>query len=252
MKDWIVYCKRKCGKKETFQIRFLLSLSKEIIYMKRIIAVTTTLLLCLAAFADDYRPTSTWPYLYPDFCDGDIYTTKGHKLPQKVNIHCAHGKLHFLDNEVIKEVSPADVLMVIIGQDKYIAQYGVMYKVAMEDGTNLVLCSQLGDFSALNETGGAYGTSSTSSATTKLSSFELEGQVNQNHMLILESRQDGVELNIKTTYYLKTPKAFIKATAKEVQSYLGEDRKAEWKAWSKTHKVKWTNPESLLSIFEIL
>lgn len=220
--------------------------------MRRIASVAAILLLSISALAQGYTPTSTWPYLYPDFCNGEIFTTKGTKLPQKVNIHCAHGKLHFLDKEVIKEVSPADVLMVIIGQDKYIAQNGEMFKVVAEDGTNLVLCSQLGDFSALNETGGAYGTSSTSSATTKLSSFELEGQVNQNHMLILESRDDGVEINVKKAYYLKTGNTFVKATAREVQEYLGNERKAEWKAWIKTHKIKWTNPQSLLAVFEIL
>lgn len=220
--------------------------------MKRLVAAAAALLLALSAFAADYTPTSTWPYIYPDFCDGDIYTTKGTKLPQKVNIHCAHSRLHFIDNGIIKEAAPADILMVVIGEDKYIAQDGGMYKVVAEDGTNLVLSCRLGDFGALNETGGAYGSSSASSATTKLSSFELEGQVNQNHMLILQSRDEGAELTLKTTYYLKTPKAFIKATAKEVQDYIGDGRKAEWKVWNKSHKVKWTSPQSLLSLFEIL
>lgn len=220
--------------------------------MKKIFVTLSMLCLAFFAGAADYNPTSTWPYLYEDFQEGTIYMIQGTKMIQKVNVHCAHGKLHFLDKEIIKEVIPTDVLMVEIGSDKYFAQYGVMYKIVAQNDNGMVLASILGDFAALNETGGAYGTSSTSSATTKLSSFELEGQVNQNHMLILQSKDNGAELNLKTTYYVKTPKFFAKASAKELGSVLDAGKSAQWKAWQKEHKIKWNKPESVLEVVNFL
>lgn len=218
--------------------------------MRKFILIPLLFSLCLSAMAQAYTPTSTWPYLYDQFREGTIYLTQGTTKVREVNVHCAHGKLHYIDNGIIREVVPTDIVMVEIGQDKYVAQYGSMYKVEVASDKGLVLSLSLGDFGALNETGGAYGTSSTSSATTKLSSFEVEGQVNQNHMLIWESKDDGVELKLKDTYYIKTTKDFVKATQKDLQNYFGDARKGEWKAWLKNHKVKWSSPESLAQIFD--
>ena len=215
------------------------------------ILAASALLLGFALGAQDYNPTSTWPYLYRDFQDGTIYMTQGTKMIQKMNIHIVHDKLHYIDNGIIKEVVPADILMVEIGADRFLSWNGAMYRIEAESDKGLVISSILTDLSELTETGGAYGSSSTSSATTKLSSFEVEGQVNQNHMLIWESRNEGADLRTKTTYYIKTPKTFAKATAKEIQNALPEEQKAGWKAWQKAHKVKWNKPESIVQVLEL-
>lgn len=208
--------------------------------------------ICMLAAAQDYEPTSTWPYVYEQFQEGTIYMQQGTKMIQTVNIHLGKDKLHYIDKGLIKEIIPTDVVLVEIGEDKYICQYGQMYRVVAESPKGLVVEENLGDFTKINETGGAYGSSSTSSATNKLTSIATESQVGQNHMLIWQNRDQGVTLPVKKTLYFKTRKDFIKASAKEVQNWAGAERKDEWKAFTKANKIKWNKPESLITVLDFI
>lgn len=200
---------------------------------------------------ETYESTTTWPYIYQDFVDGDIYMSGRQKVVQKMNVHLGHSRLHFLDRDIIKELMLKDVVAVVIGEDKYVPIDGNVFKVVSSCDKGMLLEQSLGDFSALDETGGAYGSSSVSSATMKLSSLDAASVLGQNHMLLLQNKHDGRPLPLITKYYIHTPGFTCPATRKELERQFS-DRGDEWKTWLKSHKIRWNNPSSLSRILEFL
>ena len=217
--------------------------------MKRLLFLAAMLAMIPAAAQ---TPSTTWPYLYDNFIPGVIYMQDGAKSEVQLNVNVRHDRLHFIDKEIIKDADLSRVLAVTAGDDKYIPVDGELRKVFAESDKGAVVASLLGDFAALQETGGGYGASSETASTRKLSSVEVDGQVNQNHMLILQEKENGAELNLITTYYLIQGKSCIKATRKDVESVLSNAAKANWKAWLKANKIKWKDPESLLKVVEFI
>ena len=217
--------------------------------MKRL-TIIAALLVQFAATAQ--TPSTTWPYLYDDFIPGVIYMQDGAKSEVQLNVNVRHDRLHFIDKDIIKDADLSRVLAVTAGDDKYIPVEGELRKVLAENDKGAVVVSLKGDFAALQETGGGYGASSETASTRKLSSVEVDGQVNQNHMLILQEKENGAELNLITTYYLIQGGSCVKASRKDVESILPDAAKAGWKAWLKTNKIKWKDPESLLKVVEFI
>lgn len=217
--------------------------------MKRLI-ILVGLLAGIAAAAQ--TPSTTWPYLYDNFTPGVIYMDGGAKSEVLMNVQVRHDRLHFIDKDIIKEANLANVIAVTIGKDNYIPVSGELRKIVAQNENGVVAVSLLGDFAALQETGGGYGASSESASTRKLSSVEVDGQVNQNHMLILKEKENGADLNMLTTYYIIKGGSCIKATRKDVEDALSDSAKAGWKAWLKANKIKWKDPESLLKVVDYI
>ena len=217
--------------------------------MKRLI-ILAAMLASLAAAAQ--TPSTTWPYLYDNFTPGTIYMNDGARSEVLINVQVRHDHLHFIDKDIIREADLSKVLIVTAGDDKYIPFGGELRKVVAESEKGLVAVSLIGDFAALQETGGGYGASSEAASTRKLSSVEMDGQVNQNHMLILKEKENGAELNIITTYFLIKGNTCIKATRKDVEATLSDAAKANWKVWLKANKIKWKDPASLLKVIDFL
>lgn len=219
--------------------------------MKKITAVAIAALFSFLLAAQDECSTM-WPYLYKDFQEGTIYKKGGEKFVQQVNIHTLRGRLHYIDKGLVKEVISSDVLLVTIGDDTFMSVSGDMMKVVAKEEGGFIAALILGDFSKLNDTGGAYGTSTTNSATRKLSGIEIGGYVNQNHMELLQNRNNGEIVSLEKTYYLVTPDLTCKASRKDFEEALSPERKAEFKVWLKAHKIKWNDPRSLLGLVDFV
>lgn len=218
--------------------------------MKKIASVVLAIFATIALWAQDY--STAWPYLYPEFTEGSVLLKDGTKLVYPLNVHILHARLHFVDKGVIKEAVPDDIVLVKIGEDQFMNVEGSVMKVVASNDKGFVAALQLGDFEKLRETGGAYGSSTTSSATRKLTSIDVAGKVNQNHMELWESRHGGELVDLITTYYIVTPNVIAEATQKGVRDKLDGAQKEEFKKWLKQHKIKWKNPESLLTLTEFL
>jgi|GEM_PF-838726 len=178
--------------------------------MKKLILTLSCLLWVVAALYAQ-EPTTTYPYLYPQFTDGTVVLDGGKEEARKLNIHLRADKLHYIDGGIIKEVFLKDVNAVKIGNDVFVPVYGSMMKVVAKNDNGMVVVEILGDFEASREATGAYGTSSTSSATMKLTSVQTDAQVNQNYMNILNEKDHGVPLRTVSTYYIFTQKLKVKA-----------------------------------------
>ena len=219
--------------------------------MKKIIV-----LLCVTFFSmfgvRAQECSTSWPYLYPTFQEGTIYMKGGTKLVQEVNVHVLHGRLHYIDKGVVKEALSRDILLVQIGEDKYMDVNGDIMKVIVSEERGFVASHQVGDFDRLRESGGAYGTSTTNSATQKLTSIDLAGKVNQNHMEMWENRHNGESLSLVNTYYLVTPAKIWKASRRGIDEELGAEQRQAFKAWLKANKIKWNDPSSLIKLLDFV
>lgn len=222
--------------------------------MKKII-ICGLLLLAHGAmtYAQDYAPTTTWPYVFRDFTEGELLTPGGTQKSGTYNISLVSGKLHFIDGELVKEALASEVFSVRIGSDIYANVKGRMMKVLAKSDNGFVAEDATVDMAALNATGGAYGSSSNSVSTTAFSSLEGVGGTmsNMNHMQLKNSKDEGKILPLNRKLYLVLPDMVVFAAKKDVLAVDGID-KAAMNAFLKENRTKWKSPESLLPVVDRL
>lgn len=221
--------------------------------MKRFIVACIVMLAALQASAQRYAPTTTWPYLYPDFTQGELLTQDGKSIKTELNVHVLRATLHYIDGDFIKELAPGTIFSASIGGDTYINAGGRMMKVlARNDNGYVAECSEV-DIVKLNSTDAAYGSSSTTLGTMSLSSLEGIGATNSstniNHMELKNSKENGKTLPLITKKYIFVNRMCIYATKRDVLEVV---EPAGFKAFLKANKVKWNDPQSLLSVVDYL
>lgn len=222
--------------------------------MKNIIKIFSSTLLSVIAAAAAFaqNPTTTHPYLYDRFVEGTVVLDNGQRENRKLNIHLRRDALHYLDEEVVKEAFLADVTAVEIGNDVFIPVEGQMMKLMTKNDVCCIVAQITGDFDAARESTGAYGIASSTSATMKLSSIQTDSQVNQNYMNILNEKDHGVGLNMDTKLWIVMPDFKVRATKKDIQEALPASKQDGFQAFLKKHKIKWKEPQSLLTVSEYL
>lgn len=221
--------------------------------MKRFSTIIACALLSFAAAAQSFSPTTTWPYIYADFTEGEILSQDGAKKQGLLNVSLVRSTLHFIDGEFIKEVAPGTVFSVRIGNDYYINAGGSLMKILAQNNNGYVAESTEIDMVKLNSTEAAYGSSSTTLGTMALSSLEGIGATNSNsslnHMELKNSKEDGKTLPLIQKKYLFVNGKIVYATRKDVQAVSDP---ADFKVFLKENKIKWNNPQSLLTVVDYL
>lgn len=221
--------------------------------MKRLLFSVLMYLTALLCLAQDYEPTSSWPYIYGEFTDGMLMQPDGKERPGKYNIHILEGRLHFIDGDMVCEANPDDIRFVRIGNDVYANVTGTMMKIMAESGNGMVTMETLVDMAGLNATGGAYGSSSNSVATTALSSLEGIGgtRSNMNHMELRNSKDSGKTLPVVTKFYLVYGSNAVYATKRDVLAVDGVSKDGLTK-FCKENRIKWKDPESLIKVLDFI
>jgi hypothetical protein len=221
--------------------------------MKRLVLICAFALASLFAVAQEYDPTSTWPYLYPDFTEGEIMSIDGSSKKALLNVHVLKAALHYIDGELIKELAPGQAFSARIGQDYYINASGKMMKILAQNNNGYVAEGVEVDVVKLNSTGAAYGSSSTTLGTMALSSLEGVGSTNSgtsmNHMEIKANKDNGQILPLLRKKYLFVNKMCIFATKRDVSDVTDP---TAFKAFLKANKVKWNDPQSLLGVVDFI
>ena len=205
-----------------------------------------------AAGAFAQSPTTTYPYLYDTFINGTVVMDDGSKEARQMNVHLREGRLHYIDNGIIKEAYLTDVAAVEIGNDVFLPVFTSVMQVVAKNDNGCVVMEQLGDFEGAISGSGAYGTSASSSATMKLTSVQTDSQINQNYMNILNEKSNGMDLDIETELYIVTPKYKVKAVRKDIEEVLPAEKASALKSYIKEHKVKWKDPQGLLPMVDFL
>ena len=213
-------------------------------------------LLPLQISAQKFEPNTNWPYLYENFTSGVIYFDGNTKSEAELNIHLWGNVLHYVGQDgKIFQSKDKNVIRVEIGDDAYIFMNQKLVKIMAIEGTNLLVKQTSGDFDALRSSGGgAYGSSTNSSATRDLSSLDvdLRGMDQPELGLMLQEKKDGRAIPLVESYYFIINDQTIEATKKGVEKYVGDANKDALKQFLKDNKTKWKNDESLGQLMKFL
>lgn len=222
--------------------------------MKKFLLAAVLLSMSFCSFAEDYSPTTLWPYLYPDFTEGTIAYGGGGQVKAHLNVHLLKGDLHFLKDDLIMVAEKRDLKSVSIGDDTFFPVDGMFMKVVNGDEGACVLMSVLGDFDALFTGTGAYGTSANTQAVTNLSSIEIGGINVTNHSKLLQDKREasGREIGLKEKLYIKVGDKCSAAFQKDVEQSFGISANGEWKSFLKKEKIKWRKPDDLIKVAQWL
>ena len=224
-----------------------------LVFMTRLFTFMLSIMSFVCLTAQDYIPTTTWPYLYQDFMSGTIIMQSGATSNGVFNIHLGDSKVHFLEKDIIKELSVTDFAELDIAGDKFICASGKILRVLAESEKGKVVESVSIDQVALNSQSGAYGSSGSTIATSRYSSLEGIGtaHVNMNHMELRASKDDGESIPLVRKLCLVVRGQIYVANKKAIAD-SGIATKDEQKAFYKTHKIKWKDPQSLLQIVSLI
>lgn len=221
--------------------------------MKRLLIFVLMLTSCLAQ-AQTQECNTMWPYIYPEFIDGVIHFSDGQKAAKKVNVHLQQSSLHYLDKGLIKHTDSDKITSVEVGEQSYIFVEGTLMRVDAQSEFGYVGTVMLANFGALNESTGAYGTTSNVSATQELTSSEsIGGSINgTNHMLLHDSKESGQTLSVESSRYIVMFNKKYKATKSGINRILSKEAKKEFKLFEKNEKIDWQEPQSILKVTDFL
>jgi len=208
--------------------------------------------LCVTIAAQAQDVTTMWPYVYPDFKEGVVYFKDHTSLSVPLNVHLLKSTLHYLEGEKIKEAISGDIESIRIENDLYYVCDDQLMRVVDGDSTGFVAELVEADFSALHDSGGAYGSSSNVQATSKLSSMEIGGVSIVNHMELKEKKDAGTLLPLTRKYFVVVDEKVYPANRKAIMSELSKDRKDGFKQFVKQNKIKWKQPQSLMLLLDFL
>ena len=222
--------------------------------MKRYIVTVLAFMLSITGLsAQDSEPTTTWPYIYPEFQSGELKTLKGAPVQGAFNIHVLESRLHFIEDGMIREMLPSEILSLRAGDDYYASVSGKMMRVLAKSDHGFVAEEVLVDVAKLNSTGGAYGSSSNSISTQALSSMEGIGgtRTNMNHMELKNAKDEGSPLPLIVKKYLVFPGYVVYAAKADISRLVGID-KDELGAFLKENKIKWKDEQSLIKVLDFV
>jgi len=224
--------------------------------MKRLLFSCICVLLAAVAVAQNEAPTTNWPYLYPEFKDGEIQRTRGKAVKSMLNIHLNLGALHYVENGKIKEANTLGIDSITIGEDLFRNVGGKMLKVLAETEGGYVVEEARGNFTAVVRDDGAYGTTGLNSTTTKTFLYN-ENVVNayNGYLLtdvyadLLAMKDQGEKLPVNRNMYIVIGIEQIPASKKNVADLDGLDKKA-FKAFLKSEDIQWDDPQDLVKVIE--
>ena len=212
-------------------------------------------LVAVAAFAQE--PTTNWPYLYPEFKEGEL-NVRSKTEKALFNIHLDLGALHYVEDGRIKEANVLNATTLVIGNDVFRNVAGKMLKVLARAQGGYIVEETRATYSAVVRNDGAYGTTALNSTTTKTFLYN-ENAINQyNGYLmtdvykdLLAMRDDAEKLPVRKNLYIVIGMDQIPADKKSVASLSGLDKKA-LKAFLKSEKIDWNESGDLGKVIDYI
>lgn len=223
--------------------------------MKKFLFMCAGTLVAVAAFAQE--PTTNWPYLYPEFKEGEL-NVRSKTEKALFNIHLDLGALHYVEDGRIKEANILNATTLVIGNDVFRNVAGKMLKVLARAQGGYIVEETRATYSAVVRNDGAYGTTALNSTTTKTFLYN-ENAINQyNGYLmtdvykdLLAMKDDSEKLPFRKSLYMVIGMEQVPAERKAVTSLEGLDRKA-LKAFLKSEKIDWNELADLVKVMDYI
>lgn len=219
---------------------------------KTLLSLAAAALCCATTFAQDYEPTTMWPYVNPEFETGQITFADSTRAEAKVNVHLLAGELQQLSGDDVKTVS-GRVARASIGKDTYVNVDGCMCLVLGDTAGVMVVKQVLCDQNKLMSGTGAYGATLSTSGRQELTSIEMGGHNITNHGLMHQNRSQSRALPLKTARKVVYAGKVVDASPRYIRQLLiPEARRDEWNAKVKAAKIRWAKDESVGQVAALL
>ena len=171
--------------------------------MKKLLLLLVGLLSVVGMSAQNDEPTANWPYLYPDFMEGELLRSNKNSNKARFNIHLNISALHYVDkNGKIKEADTWGVIGLIIGEDRFRFVEGKMLKVMAESKGGSVVKESRANYHAIVKNDGAMGTTALNSTTTKTFLYN-ENAINQYNGYLLTDDWQYCLQTVKTAIEIR-------------------------------------------------
>ena len=225
--------------------------------MRRFFLLSMFVMWAMVSFAQESTPTVNWPYLYPEFREGELNVRS--KIEKALfNIHLDLGALHYVEDGKIKEANTLNATTLTIGDDVFRNVGGKMLKALARTQGGFIVEEVRASYSAVVRDDGAYGTTSLNSTTTKTFLYNENAINSYNGYLLtdvyadlLAMKDDSESLPVRKTMYMIIGMEQIPAERKSVTSLEGMDKKA-LKAFLKSEKIDWSDIGDLVKVIDYI
>jgi len=218
--------------------------------MKKLSFLFISMLIIISAKGQEQVATTTWPYLYSEFTNGVIYFNDGKQAKRLLNFDIVNEQIHFIENELIKQLFLNDISSIDIGTDTYVFWEQKAIRVFKAEEKGFVGAFIKARLDQIHETGGAYGSSSTTQATRKLSSIEVSSRLNLNHVELQRDKSMGEPVNWEYDYHLFVNGNAYKASKRSLRKSLTRDQRTAFDKFLKGNKIKWDDPDGLINLLK--
>lgn len=225
--------------------------------MRRFFLLSMFVMWAMVSFAQESTPTVNWPYLYPEFREGEL-NVRSKKEKALFNIHLDLGALHYVEDGKIKEANTLNATTLTIGDDVFRNVGGKMLKALARTQGGFIVEEVRASYSAVVRDDGAYGTTSLNSTTTKTFLYNENAINSYNGYLLtdvyadlLAMKDDSESLPVRKTMYMIIGMEQIPAERKSVTSLEGMDKKA-LKAFLKSEKIDWSDIGDLVKVIDYI
>lgn len=207
------------------------------------------------SYASDYEPTEGWPYLYYDFTPAIVYYHNMPAASANINVHLVNNTLHFINGENIMVVNNAQYIdSVVCENNTVLLRKGNLYIEKLSATDHVVIgrtCEA--DLDAMSNGNGAYGTTTSTSATQNISSFNDHGNIAAQRYLDMKSeRTNSRTLPTISRICFVVDNNICHATKRGVNGILLRDEQKKFEAFLKANKIKWKEIESLKLVADFL
>ena len=223
--------------------------------MKKLLIICIAALSAAVVAAQNVSPTVNWPYMYPDFVEGEMEKMGGQFEKGRYNIHLNVGALHYLNNGTIKEHPTVGIKSMTIGDDVYRNVGGKMLKVLAQTEGGFVVMETLANFTGIISRDGAYG-GAVANRDKTFSHQENNGSFNgylitDKYEDLLAIKYDSDKVPVTKKIYIVIDNLLIFANKSSVIDMTGVDKKA-FSAFLKSNQIKWKEPEDLVKIIDFI
>ena len=182
--------------------------------MKKLIFLFIGMLMAVDVFSQDYTPTVNWPYLYPDFMEGELVRARNKRNKAQFNIHLDLGGFVVMETK------------------------GNFTSVVRNDGAY--------GTTSLNST-----TTKTFLHNQNVVNAYNGYLMTDVYADLLAMKDDSESLRVIESMYLVIGHQQIPADKKSVAALEGMDKKA-FNAFLKAEKIRWSNPQDLVKVIEYI
>ncbi len=218
------------------------------------LAIALLITFTFQAFADepDYKPTTTWPYLYREFQEGAVITLMGEKINHnELNMDLYQGKVHFKENGKLMELNTRAVSQVTIGNDVFIPIGGNLMKVIRQTAHSTIVLSTAVNIEAMNQSEAAYGGKSSLSSTKKVSARAVMNQNGVSGYSHVDGKDEGTKLVLTETKGFIHNWMFVPASKYDILRIKGIDKKAV-KKFMKDNKIRLSDDDDLSKLADYI